>query len=191
MDVTPPTVTATVQRMQRDGWVTMLEDKTIELTEAGRNVAASVVRRHMLTELLLAKILGTSWSRVHSEADALEHGLSQETAERVAKLLQENHTCPHGNPLPGYETLMDENVSLLTVPPDKDYVLTRIDEDAERDPELMAFLEGHCLIPGATIRVVEINELSETITVRSADRETVLAFSVAEHLWVQTDYNLT
>ena len=43
MEVSPPTVTATVQRMVRDGWVIMAEDKSIHLTEAGRKAAASGV----------------------------------------------------------------------------------------------------------------------------------------------------
>lgn len=58
MEVSPPTVTATIQRMARDGWVVMHDDKTIHLTNAGLEMAASVVRRHMLTELLLARVLG-------------------------------------------------------------------------------------------------------------------------------------
>lgn len=185
MEVTPPTVTATVHRMERDGWVTMAKDKTIDLTEAGRKIAASVVRRHMLTELLLARVLGTSWSRVHKEADLLEHGLSQETAERVANMVRESHTCPHGNPLPGYEELLDENEHILTVPAGREYLLARIGEEAERDDELMAFLEAHCLIPGASVTVKEVNDLAETVLVASCDRETVLAFSIARHLWVR------
>ncbi|GAH40540.1 unnamed protein product, partial [marine sediment metagenome] len=80
LEVSPPTVTATLQRMIRDGWVTMSDDKSIRLTEGGREAATSVIRRHMLTELLLARILGVPWSKVHEEADRMAHGVSAEIA---------------------------------------------------------------------------------------------------------------
>jgi len=56
LGVSPPTVTATVKHMIRDGWVRVSENKEIELTPKGRSAAESLIRRHMLTELLLARI---------------------------------------------------------------------------------------------------------------------------------------
>mgnify|MGYP005838613407 CR=1 FL=1 len=184
MEVSPPTVTATVQRMVRDGWVTMAEDKSIHLTEAGSRAAASVVRRHMLTELLLARVLGVPWSRVHEEAHKLEHNLTAETTARVAEVVSETSVCPHGNPLPGFESVTEELVPLLAAEPGQRYVLARVHEEIERDPRVMAFLEGHCLVPGAEVAVVNVLPFNETIEVRSADREVVLGLAVATHLWV-------
>ena len=40
-----PTVTVTLQRLLRDGWVSIVADRSVELTEAGSRAAASVVRR--------------------------------------------------------------------------------------------------------------------------------------------------
>jgi DtxR family Mn-dependent transcriptional regulator len=198
MEVSPPTVTATVQRMVRDGWVTMAEDKSIHLTEAGRGAAASVVRRHMLTELLLARVLGVPWSRVHEEAHKLEHDFTAETTTRVAQVVSETSVCPHGNPLPGYEMLTDELTPLLEAEPGRRYILARVHEEVERDPQLMAFLEERCMVPGVEVEVIAVlpfNALGTTrctqrvvpnaaITVHAAGHEVVLGLSVAAHLWV-------
>ncbi len=184
MEVSPPTVTATVQRMVRDGWVTMADDKSIHLTDAGRRAAASVVRRHMLTELLLARVLGVPWARVHAEAHKLEHNLTAETTARVAEVVSESSVCPHGNPLPGFEALTEELVPLLAAEPGQHYVLARVHEEIERDPRMMAFLEERCLVPGAEIEVVAVLPFNETVSVRTAGREVVLGLTVATHMWV-------
>ena len=184
MEVSAPTVTATVQRMIRDGWVNMAEDKSIHLTPEGREAAISVLRRHMLTELLLSRILGIPWSKVHEEADRLEHGLSSETAARVAEMMRDTRVCPHGNPMPGHENATDDLLLLVEAEPGRDYLLARVHEQVERNPELMAYLEAHCLIPGAHIRLLSVMSFNETVTVRSGGEDVVLGLSVAQGLWV-------
>jgi DtxR family transcriptional regulator, Mn-dependent transcriptional regulator len=185
MEVSPPTVTATIQRMVRDGWVTMAPDKTIHLTDAGRRAAASVVRRHMLTELLLARVLNVPWSRVHEEADLLEHNLSPETAARVAELLENADVCPHGNPLPGQESSVMDLVPLLEAEPGRNYVLARVHEEIERHGDLMDYFERHGLVPGVQLQFVQVIPANETVTLIADGREVTLGLSVARCLWVQ------
>ena len=180
--VSPPTVTATVQRMVRDGWITMAEDKTIHLTPKGTEAAASVVKRHMLTELLLAKVLGVPWSKVHEEADELEHHVSPETAARVAEIVGQHHVCPHGNPLPGYE--QEALIPLLRAEPGRKYYLARIHEELEINHELTAYLEEHHLIPGVTIILIQVIPSNEIVTVQIGDKQVVLGLSVARKLWL-------
>jgi len=184
MEVSAPTVTATIQRMTRDGWVVMHDDKTIHLTAAGLEQAASVVRRHMLTELLLARVLGVPWARVHEEADRMEHGLSSEIAARVAELIDDSSLCPHGNPLPGHEHETERFVPLLQCEAGGVYTLARVHEEVERNPELLRFLEAHELMPGNVLRLVELLPFNETITVESGAGRVVLGYAVGQHLWV-------
>ena len=184
LEVSPPTVTATLQRMIRDGWVTMSDDKSVHLTEEGREAAASVIRRHMLTELLLARVLGVAWSRVHEEADRMAHGVSAEIADRVANAVKHPRVCPHGNPMPGHEEITERLVPLLEAKPGVEYVLARIHEELERNRELMVYFERHCLLPGAAIKLVEIMDFNDTVTVRCGGQDVVLGLSVAGRLWV-------
>jgi len=76
LEVSPPTVTATLKRMVRDGWVRMDGKKNISLTETGREAARSVIRRHMLTEWLLSRVLQIPMSELHDEAHKIEHTIS-------------------------------------------------------------------------------------------------------------------
>ena len=187
LEVSAPTVTTTIQRMVRDGWVNMADDKSIHLTEVGFKAAASVLRRHMLTELLLAKVLGVPWSRVHEEAHKLEHDFSSETTARVAAVVADPAVCPHGNPLPGREAATSHLLPLLKAQPGRIYTLARIHEEAEQNPHLMAYLEQNGLVPGTMVTVVEIMPFNETVTVHSGDREAVLGLAVARMLWVSAE----
>lgn len=185
MEVSPPTVTATVKRMIRDGWVTTDERREIQLTAAGRKAAASVVRRHMLTELLLARLLEVPWSQVHQEADQMEHTISGETMQRLLDRLDDPQTCPHGNPLPGHEALMYQWMPLIAAEPGQHILIQRVHESAEQNRELMVFLEAHNMMPGTKARVEQVVDLNRTVSLQVGDETVVLGFPVAECIYVQ------
>src|ERR1039458_3946529 len=48
LGVSRPTVTVTLHRLARDGWVEVAEDRSISLTAAGEAAASDLVRRHRL-----------------------------------------------------------------------------------------------------------------------------------------------
>ena len=99
--VSAPTMTETLKRMVGQGYVVVDNRKEISLTENGREVAESVVRRHRLSERWLTDVLGLDWAKAHQEACKLEHAISAEVEERLARMLEHPSTCPHGNPIPG------------------------------------------------------------------------------------------
>jgi DtxR family Mn-dependent transcriptional regulator len=185
LEVSPPTVTATVKRMVRDGWVGMDRSKEIHLTPAGREAAQSVLRRHMLAELLLARVLDVPWSQVHQEADAMEHAISPETMERLAAKLDHPEACPHGNPLPGYEDRLSGLFPLSEAEPGRRLVIRRVHESAEEQPELMAYLEQHGLLPGSTISVHEVMSFNQTITLECRGRTIVLGLAPAALIYAE------
>jgi DtxR family Mn-dependent transcriptional regulator len=185
LEVSPPTVTATVKRMVRDGWVTMDRSKQIHLTPAGRKAARSVLRRHMLAELLLARLLDVPWSEVHQEADAMEHTISPQTMERIAAKLDHPEICPHGNPLPGYEDRIADLSPLVEAEKGQHLIIRRVHESAEEKPDLMAYLEEQGLLPGARVHVKEIMPFNETITLDCGGRDIIVGLGPAALIHVQ------
>jgi DtxR family Mn-dependent transcriptional regulator len=185
LEVSPPTVTATIKRMIRDGWVVMDDSKEIHLTPEGRTAARSVLRRHMLAELLLARVLDVPWSQVHQEADAMEHTLSPETVERLAAKLDHPETCPHGNPLPGFEAQVAGLLPLTEARAGQTLVIRRVHESAEEQRELMSYLERHGLLPGAKVGVVEIMAFNETIALDCNGSTVVLGLAPAALIYAE------
>jgi DtxR family transcriptional regulator, Mn-dependent transcriptional regulator len=70
------------------------------LTASGEKIALEVIRHHRLIEVYLMEAMGYSWDQVHAEADKLEHAISEEFEDRIAQLLGNPTTDPHGDPIP-------------------------------------------------------------------------------------------
>jgi DtxR family Mn-dependent transcriptional regulator len=185
LEVSPPTVTATIKRMVRDGWVSMDRSKEIRLTAEGREAAQSLLRRHMLAELLLARMLDVPWSQVHQEADAMEHTISPETMERLAAKLDHPETCPHGNPLPGYEDQITDLLPLSKAQAGQRLIIRRVHESAEEQPELMAYMEERGLLPGVEVTVREIMTFNETISLECQGQTIVLGLAPAAFVYAE------
>ena len=185
LSVTPPTVTVTLQRMERDGWITTRGHKGIQLTRSGREAARTVVRRHMLTEWLLTRVLKLPWSKAHAEAHQMEHTISAETEAQLRASLDNPQVCPHGNPLPGYEQVTAGWVPLLDARPGERVVIRRIHESAEADLALMQFLEANAIAPGVRAEVAEILPFNQTVTLKVGARSLTLGFAAARSLFVE------
>jgi DtxR family Mn-dependent transcriptional regulator len=188
LSVTPPTVTNTLKRMVRDGLITMDKNGT-RLTKAGKQSARTVLRRHMLTEWMMARIL--PWSKLHQEAHNLEHAISSEVETALFRELGNPQTCPHGNPLPGCEEAVSAWIPLTEVLPNKMATIRRIHELAEYNAELLAFLEGKGIMPGAQIMVREVLPFNQTITLEIQGQVVTLGFASAHHIYVQLQTNNT
>src|SRR5439155_1507760 len=80
MQVSPPTVSEMVGRLERDGYITRGGDKTISFTTRGQSQAEDVVSRHRLIERFLTDVVGVPWDDVHEEAERLEHAPPPRTA---------------------------------------------------------------------------------------------------------------
>jgi DtxR family manganese transport transcriptional regulator len=86
LGVTHVTVGRTIQRLQRDGFVTAQPYRSIFLTEAGRKLAAESRRRHEIVVEFL-RSLGVPDAVAHSDAEGIEHHVSKETLEAFDRFL--------------------------------------------------------------------------------------------------------
>ncbi len=180
--VSAPTASATLQRMQRDELVVADNNKDIHLTDKGREAAESIKRRHYLTERLLVDILGLDWAAAHKEAHRIEHAISPLVEERINALLGNPTTCPHGNPFPGLPR--PPTVLLASLSEGDQRKIDGVQEEAEEDAELMLFLQQNGMIPGATLRVVEVASYNATLTIEIDGKSVVVGMPAAEFVRV-------
>jgi DtxR family Mn-dependent transcriptional regulator len=157
-----PTVSQTVGRMERDGLVVVSEDRRLELTNAGRQKAIDVMRKHRLAERLLSDVIGLDWAYVHEEACRWEHVMSEQVERRLVELLGHPTESPYGNPIPGLDQLGDNPartfeegvvglVRRLNEGGGEPIVGTvrRLAEPVQVDPELLQQLKSAGVVPGA------------------------------------------
>ena len=180
MQLSPPTVHEMIGRLERDGYVSRLEDKSLEFTADGHEHASAIVRRHRLIERFLTDVLGIPWDEVHEEAERLEHAMSPVLEERMLAAIGNATTCPHGHPI--IEGVREEGVLLADVEPGAKVTILRFENEAE---ELLHYLKGTGLAPGLDGEVASVTD--DEVIVSSAGGEHALTRSVAETVSVRAD----
>lgn len=185
LDVAAPTVTITLKRMERDCWIRHDPESGIHLTKSGIDAASSVIRRHMLTEWMLARMLDVPWSELHAEADQIEHTISAEIEDKMRSNLDNPSQCPHGNPLPGYEHIASSWLPLTSIHSGEMVIIRRIHETAEDNRDLLRFLEANKVVPGTRAEVREVLDFNQTMSLRMGDKEISLGYLAAQYLFVE------
>lgn len=164
LGVTPASVTGMLQKMAatEPPLVDYQKHHGVVLTEAGRTAALEIIRHHRLLELFLHKTLGYSWDEVHSEADRLEHVISEDLEERIAQALGDPARDPHGEVIPTRD---------FRLPPESDVRLAdlrsgqraRVQRVADPHPALLRYLDEIGLQPGAELQVVGYSPFDDTL----------------------------
>jgi DtxR family transcriptional regulator, Mn-dependent transcriptional regulator len=192
-----PTVSQTVARMERDGLLGLAGDRHLELSVEGRQRAMRVMRKHRLSERLLADVLGLEWEYVHEEACRWEHVVSERVERKILALLGKDRESPYGNPIPGLDELGEApsedfrrgvtNLVELVANGFSVATVRRIGEPAQVDPEALNLLTRAGLIPGR--RVLIRREGGWIVVVREgAGSETGVSLpeAVALHVFADT-----
>jgi DtxR family Mn-dependent transcriptional regulator len=152
LNVVPGSVTNTIENLKKKGLITHKPYKGVKLTENGRKIASSVLRRHRLAERLLTDILHLDWSEVHDPACKLEHALSPEILKPLEKALGHPKRCPHGNPIPTScgGIFEEETMALSELGANVSGVIVKITEEKTETLKQLARLN---LIPGKRVQV--------------------------------------
>lgn len=87
--VSGPSVTRTVARLQRDGFVTTAPYAPIELTEQGRELAVRAKHRHQVVLRFLIAI-GVTEETAINDSEGIEHHVSDETLGAMQQWLSRN-----------------------------------------------------------------------------------------------------
>ena len=184
LDVTPPTATSMMEKLEERELVEREKYKGVELTREGETVALEVIRHHRLLETYLAEQLGYDWAEVHDEADTLEHHISEEFEQRVADVLDDPDVDPHGDPIPNYDLdpIRESEETLSDHEEGETVVVKRV---SDRDPEELSYLQDVGITPGTELTIEEIAPIG-MVTVEISDSESVsLPDSIAEAIRVR------
>lgn len=183
LNVAPGTMTATIKRLADQGLVAHTPYRGVELTETGRKLAMTVVRRHRVVERFLADMLGYSWSEADRLAPTFEHQLPHEVAERLFVALDRPSTCPHGFPIPGRGS-----EGLPDMPPLYDLETgdrATVALPGSTDPDVAVFLDGLGLRPGVEIEVREKHPFDGPLVVSVDGLDRTIGERVARQILVR------
>jgi DtxR family transcriptional regulator, iron-dependent repressor len=177
-----PAVSEMIRRLRDEGYI-QAKGRSLSLTDSGRTVAESVVRKHRLAERLLTDIIGLPWDKAHLEAGRWEHVISDEVEARLVEVLGHPTTCPHGNPIPGAGATAVET-RLLSDSRQGDHIrLARVTEQVEIDQDSLSYLSSNGFIPG-TEATVTSRAPDGTLTLDLGARSIALGPGLAQQLFV-------
>jgi len=182
--VSAASASAMVKRLAEQGLVEHVRYRGVELTDEGRRIALEVLRHHRLLELYLSVHLDVPWDRVHEEAEALEHAISEDLEARIAAKLDNPTHDPHGDPIPTAELVMDDAAtrSLESLGPGAAGRFVRV---SDSDPEMLRYLEERGISLGDRFEVVDRQPFEGPLTVRFGEAEHVLGGALARAMRVE------
>ena len=86
MNVSPPSVTKMLQKLDKDGYLEYEKYHGISLTSKGNQVAEAIRQKHS-TLLEIFEILGIKRDIANQDAEGMEHYLNPKTIKRLRKFL--------------------------------------------------------------------------------------------------------
>jgi DtxR family Mn-dependent transcriptional regulator len=184
LGVTPASVSAMLKKLADRGLAEHQPYRGVQLTPDGERVALEVMRHHRLLELYLVEHLDVPWDRVHEEAEALEHVLSEDLEARIAAKLGNPTHDPHGDPIPDADLVIDEGRtrSLTDLRVGDRGRFVRI---SDADPQMLRYLDGRGIALGDELEVLERQPFDGPLTVRLGSRSHVLGGGLARAMRIE------
>jgi DtxR family Mn-dependent transcriptional regulator len=183
MGVRPPSVTAMLKRLAALGLVEHTPYHGVELTPAGERVALEVIRHHRLLEQYLSQALGLGLDEVHSEADRLEHALSEELEVRIDAALGSPTQDPHGDPIPDARLRLSHSPTrpLTELEPGEQATVRRVPDG---DGELLRYLGTLGLVPGRMVELLQAAPFGGPVALRANGGEIAISPDLAAEIRV-------
>src|SRR5215217_1950314 len=184
LSVTPVSVNEMVRRLTENGLVSHTPYKGVELTQKGRSVACSVLRRQRLWECFLYDHLKIEWAKVYELACSLEHATAPEVTEALAVFLGDPKFCPRGNPIPSADgSLTPLNGILLREASIGATVRVLAVNATETD--VLKYLQERHILPGHDLTIVEAAPMDGPLIVNVDGKDVALGLLLAEFVIVE------
>ena len=186
LEINAASVTDFIKKMALKKLITYEKSKGVRLSEQGRQIALSIIRKHRLWEVWLVNKLNFKWDEVHEIAEQLEHVISNELIEKLDEHLGYPKSDPHGDLIPdakgrfvktSSKSLLDHKVG------DK----TKFVGVAEHSNSFLQYLTKNNIKLGDELLVESIEEFDNSFQVKVNRKEQkLLSKDVVKNLFVIT-----
>ncbi len=179
MNLKPSSVSEMIEKLSQKGLVRHERYSDIELTETGKKIALAVIRHHRLIELYLLKSIGYDYEKLHSEAEYLEHHISDDLEKAIDDFLGNPKFDPHGHPIPDKEGNIPKLKGnlLFELEVNDEFIILQVPDN---NKELLKFLFDNSFIPNNKGKIIEKNEIAGYVKVKLNDKNITLSIDVAK-----------
>lgn len=154
MHTRPATVTDMIKKLSEKALIHYEKYRKIELSEEGKKIALTILRKHRLWETFLSKKLHFSWDEVHEVAEQLEHIQSEKLIDKLDEFLGFPEYDPHGDPIPKHNGEIPEflSVPLSEAESGESYKFVGVKDTSTA---FLQHLQRHGLEMGITLKLTE------------------------------------
>jgi DtxR family Mn-dependent transcriptional regulator len=184
MDTKPSSVTDMVRKLSEKGLLHYKKYQGVKLTELGKVMALSIIRKHRLWEVFLVEKLNFSWDEVHEVAEQLEHIKSEKLIDKLDWLLDYPKYDPHGDPIPDKNGAFKEREKKLLneVPMGTTGVCVGVKDSSAT---FLKFLDKYHIALGQQIKVLEKEEFDGSLLLQIDQREVHISNQIASNLYIK------
>ena len=178
LDLQMASVTRMVKCLAADGFLKHVPYRGFNLTPKGRDLALRMLRRHRLIELFLVQTLGLGWDEVHTDAEQMEHAVSDALIERMDEYLGHPQFDPHGAPIPGVDgkVVARGGNSIAQLKAGDDGTVIEVED---KDPDFLRFVSSLGIRIGSTVEVIGKEPYGGPVTLRLGKRNIVMGTEAA------------
>ncbi|MGH2873365.1 MAG: metal-dependent transcriptional regulator [Solirubrobacteraceae bacterium] len=186
LGVTAGSVSGMVHKLSELGLVEHEPYHGVRLTDQGRRVALEVLRHHRLLELFLAEELGMPWDQVHTEAEVLEHVISEQLEQLIAMRLGDPTLDPHGDPIPTPALEIDERET-RSLDELQAGAVGRFVRVSDSDPAMLRYLADQRIALGDRLEVTGRQPFGGPVFVRLGEHELPLGGGLARAMRIEVE----
>ncbi len=183
LQIKPASVSEMVKKLSEQGFVLHEPYYGLKLTPRGRQRALKIVRKHRLWELYLYKIFKYPLEDIHTEADKIEHVMSDALEAKVDQALGFPQFDPHGHPIPAADGKLPEQKALCLTElslHQKGQVIRLCDDN----PEILKYMRKLGIEPNRHILIKEKHAFDGSMLVVVHNKTKNISKEVAEHIFV-------
>ena len=186
LGVSAPSVSNMLARLAEERLVESGPRGAARLTAAGERAAMLVLRRHRLLETFLVRVLEMDWSDVHEDAEELEHHVSDRVLDAIDRFMGHPTEDPHGHPIPDRQGhLARRRLSPLAALPAGARARVREVRGGGVRGRLARWKRSG-LVPGAQVRMVEVNTADGVYTLEIGGRRVVSGREGLDGVMIET-----
>lgn len=186
INISAASVTDMLRKLAQKSFIHYVKYQGVTLTEAGKEHAILVIRKHRLWETFLVNKLKFRWDEVHEIAEQLEHIQSVLLINRLDEFLDFPAYDPHGEPIPNEkgEFKPQNRITLQEAPVGAPLAVIGVEQDSS---SFLQYLNKIKVNIGTGLRVLERIDYDASLEIEIETQKTLMiSREVSENIYVQT-----
>ena len=184
LDAKASSVTDMVKKLAEKELVFYKKYQGVTLTLTGEKIAANVIRKHRLWEVLLVEKFNFNWDEVHEVVEQLEHIHSEKLINELDAFLGHPKHDPHGDPIPDKDGNINflEKELLSVVGVQSKTVCVGVKDTSS---DFLRYLDKQGIALGKEITVLEKETFDNSMCIQINGNEFTISQQVSNNIYVK------